>query len=86
MSHAPISPQFRVGMNDIANVLDDAFNGNVRPKKVGFALLVYNLGEDLTGTGRLNYIGNGKREDMLVALKELVARWEGRYSETETKQ
>ena len=86
MSHAPISPQFRVGMNDIANVLDDAFNGNVRPKKVGFALLVYNLGEDLTGTGRLNYIGNGKQEDMLVALKELVARWEGRYSETETKQ
>ena len=27
---------------------------------------------------RTNYIGNGKREDILAALKEVVARWEGR--------
>jgi hypothetical protein len=73
-------------MNELAAALDEVFNGNVRPKKVGFALLVYNLGEQLEGTGRVNYIGNGRRDEVLVALKELVARWEGRYSETDTAQ
>jgi hypothetical protein len=27
---------------------------------------------------RTNYISNGRREDMIVALKEIVARFEGR--------
>ncbi len=30
---------------------------------------------------RVNYIGNGKREDILVLLKEMVARFEGRRPE-----
>ena len=47
---------------------------------------MYNFGEDIKGTGRVNYIGNGKRDEVLTALKELVARWEGRYSETDTAQ
>ena len=85
MAHQPIIEEQRARMNVIAKVLDEEFNGNVEPKKVGFALLVYDLGENLAGTGHINYIGNGNREDVLVALKELVARWEGRYVEPEGK-
>lgn len=77
----PISPELRKMMQMLAEALDEALNGKVRPKKVGFALLTYNFGEEIEGTGRVNYIGNGKREDVLVALKELLARWEGRYQE-----
>jgi len=72
-------------MNELAKHLDAYFNGDGQ-KKIGFALLVYNLGEQIEGTGRINYLGNGKRGDVLIALKELIARWEGRYDETETKQ
>ena len=53
-------------------------------KRIGFALLTYNHGEDIAGTGGVSYVGNGTREDTLIALKELVARWEGRYVETDT--
>ena len=36
--------------------------------------------------GRVNYIGNGERDSVRVALKELLARWEGRYAGSETSQ
>jgi hypothetical protein len=86
VAHDPIPESQRRMMNTMAQALDEAFNGDVRPKKVGFALLIYNLGEQLEGTGRINYIGNGRRDEVLTALKELVARWEGRYSKTDTTQ
>ena len=83
----PIDSRYLEQMNDLAKFLDKVFNGDRKPKRVGFALLVYNLGEDIKGTGKINYIGNGERASVLTALKELVARWEGRYSEGEvTKQ
>jgi hypothetical protein len=78
----PIEPIQHEIMNNLARALDKMFNGDTQPKKVGFALLTYNMGEQLEGTGRINYIGNGEREDVRVALKELLARWEGRYDET----
>jgi hypothetical protein len=31
-----------------------------------------------TGEGRMNYISNANREDMVVALKEFIAASEGR--------
>lgn len=81
MSHGPIEEQHRAVMNTLATALDEVFNGPAGPERVrttGFALLVFPMGEDISGTGRVNYIGNGSRADMLVALKELVARWQGR--------
>lgn len=67
-------------MQAIAQALDDVFNPGLTgaERKVGFAMLVFNLGEDIKGTGRVNYIGNSEREDIKTAMKELVARWEGR--------
>ena len=83
--HGPIVEEQRERMNELARTLNKYFNGD-GPKKVGFALLIYNFGEDVKGTGRINYIGNGERRDVLTALKELVARWEGRYEEPRGKQ
>lgn len=70
-------------MRNLARALDTALNGPDKgdARKVGFALLTYDFGEDIKGTGRVNYVGNGEREDVLIALKELIARWEGRYVE-----
>ena len=48
---------------------------DVKPRTVGFALLVFPLNEPLGG--RVNYISNADRASMVVALKELLARWEG---------
>lgn len=85
MGHDPIEESQRERMNILAGMLDEFFNGDGQ-KCVGFALLIYNFGEDIAGTGRVNYIGNGRRAEVLTALKELVARWEGRYAEPEGKQ
>lgn len=76
----PIQQRYRAGINAIAHDLDDAFNGSVRPKKIGFVLLMAEFGK-IEG-GRVNYISNGERADMIAMVKEWLARAEGRYSET----
>jgi DNA-directed RNA polymerase subunit E'/Rpb7 len=70
-THGKISPEFHGKMNALAEVLDEQFNGD-GPKKVGFALLIYEFDNM---EGRVNYIGNGKRGDVLKAMKEVTARW-----------
>lgn len=84
MTHQPIEARYRQMMNDLAKNLDRSFNGKERPKKVGFALLVFDFGNP--DRNRMNYISNGHRDDMIVALKEFIARNEGRVHETDTKQ
>ncbi|WP_309086425.1 hypothetical protein [Chelativorans sp.] len=63
-------------LNKIAGGIDRSFNGEVRPKKVGFALLLFEFGK--VEAGRMNWISNADRRDMIVALKEMVAQLEGR--------
>lgn len=75
LGDAPIEPQFRELMNGVAQGLDDVFNGDVRPKRVGFVLLVFEYGEK---EGRCNYISNGAdRRDIVVLFKEQIKRFEG---------
>lgn len=69
MSHGPVEPQHVAAMNAVAKVLSEAF------KPYGFALLVFPMDDD---KGRMNYISNARREDMLVAMKEFIAANEGR--------
>lgn len=59
----------------LAGAIDRALNGDERPKANGFALLVFPF--DWPEGQRTNYVSNGKREDIVVALKEIVARFEG---------
>jgi hypothetical protein len=71
-------------LQGVAKGLDDVFNGPVRPKKYGFALLVFEFGK--TDNGMVDYVSNAERNDMITAMKEWVARAEGRVIDTETKQ
>jgi hypothetical protein len=83
--HQPIQKETRAAMNSLARGIDKILNGDATDKRWGFALLVFPFGEG-PHRDRMNYIGNGAREDVLVAIKELAARWEGRHTETETRQ
>ena len=66
--HGPMDKAIRETSNSIGRLI-----GQSLPPGWGFALLVFPFAE---GDGRMNYISNGKREDMLTALKELVERME----------
>lgn len=70
MSHAPIENQHHQMMNAVAEVLAETFQG------YGFTLLVFEM--DKPEGGRMNYISNARREEMLIAMKEFIAANEGR--------
>ncbi len=76
----PIVKRHRAKMNQIAHQLDEAFNGASHglERKTGFALLVFDMG--MVEAGRMNWISNAQRQDMIVALKEMVAQLEGRVA------
>lgn len=82
----PIDPRQYALMNDLARRLDAVFNGTAkgRDRKWGFVLLSFEFG-NMEG-GRINYISNGEREDIVIALKELLARFEGRVVTPTAKQ
>ena len=68
--HRPfVEPEVESGMQYAAELLHD-----VLPKNFGFALLVFEMDTD---KGYMNYISSAQRDDMLAALKELVANMEG---------
>jgi hypothetical protein len=75
----PIAAKYHDLMNGLAHGIDDILNGDKEPKKVGFVLIMAEFGE--ITDGRVNYISNGEREDMLAMVKEWLARAEGRYVE-----
>lgn len=62
-------------MQSMASALDDVLNEKGKPKKNGFVLLVFPF--DGPEGQRTNYVSNGQRQDIIVALKEIVARFEG---------
>lgn len=78
----PIQSQYSHAMNRIARQIDEGLNGRPKPGKrptVGFVLLTAEFGK-IDG-GRVNYISNGERADMIAMLREYLARVEGRYVE-----
>lgn len=78
MTHGPIEVEHRDLMNAIAKTLDDFFNpGDVR--RTAFVLLTARFGD--IDDGRVNYISNGDRSDIVSMMKETIARFEGRYSD-----
>jgi hypothetical protein len=87
--HGPIQQQHKATMNALARGIDEIFNGPLPapglphgPRPVCFILLSAESGK--VENGRVNYISNGHREDMVAMLRELLARFEGRYAETPT--
>lgn len=73
LGDGPIDPEYYGLMQDVAHALDYAFNGAQRPRSTGFVLLVFPFGDD----GRCNYISNARREDVVVMLKEQLAKLQG---------
>lgn len=78
----PIEKEYIEQMNAIAQVLNELFNADGK-KTNGFALLVFPFERE---EGRMNYISNAARADMLLAMKEFIAINEGRKYSTNTKQ
>jgi hypothetical protein len=64
-------------MQAIASAIDNGLNGESEPKRVAFVVLTANFNE-IEG-GKVNYVSNADRSDVKAILKELLARWEGRY-------
>ena len=81
----PVSSEYRQMLNELARGIDAVLNGNERPKRLGFCLLMFEFGIN-DGSGRVNYISNADRRDMLVAVKEWLARAEGRAADISTVQ
>lgn len=82
---ASIEEDYIEDMNRVTTLLDRWFNLPGEPKQVGFALLVFKFGD--VKAGRMNYISNADRADMLSALAEMRAQLEGRAHEApEAKQ
>ena len=74
LGDAPIEPDLHYVMNKLAGAIDHTLNVDDRPKRNGFILLVFPFdGHE----GRANYISNAKRDDVVVLLKEQLARFEG---------
>lgn len=73
----PIEDKFSAVMIRFMRTFDEIFNAGLKPpnKKVGVIMLTFEYGET---EGRCNYISNGaNRQDVIVMLKEQVARFEG---------
>lgn len=80
----PIQEQYRQRMTRLAKQIDEGLNGRRRPGKkpvLGFILLTAEFGK-IEG-GRVNYISNGERADMIAMMREYLARLEGRYVDPE---
>lgn len=83
-NRGPIEPHLVEQMNAIASVLDRVFNGESGPRGVGFVLLSFNFGE--VEAGRINYISNAEREDVVLAMQEFIAQTLGRVNEPKEVQ
>lgn len=53
-------------------------------QRMGFALLIFPFDDGIDG--RIDYVSNAARPEMLIAMKEFIANNEGRVHTTETKQ
>jgi len=75
LGDGPIEAEYEEGMRTIGAAIDAVFNGEgeKRERKTGFVLLVFDFGDQ----GRCNYISNAERADVVVLLKEQLARFEG---------
>lgn len=76
LGDGPIDPALTKTMNGIASALDQIFNGTAAgaERTTGFVLMVFPFGDD---AGRVNYISNAERADVLATLKHQLARFEG---------
>lgn len=73
LGDGPVQQEYQVLMKEVAKMVDEMFNGITRPKRTGFILMVFPFDHD----GRCNYMSNAERSDVVIMLKEQIARFEG---------
>lgn len=73
LGDAPIESAVHGFMNSLGRALQDLIKKELNGEW-GFCLMMFPLGE---GPGRCNYISNARREDVVILLKEQLARFEG---------
>ena len=71
-------------MQDAARMVDALINPTAGTRQNGFVVLVFPL--DQPDGSRTNYVSNVERQSIIAALKEIVARFEGRAIDHGTKQ
>ena len=76
----PIEPKLAALMNHLGSILDDALEECNDGKRMGFALFVFDFGKG----GRMNYISNANRGDVVAALREAIASLEVRAHQAPT--
>lgn len=78
LEEAPVEPHHRDRMNELATALQMFFNPD-GVQKVCFTLLVTDF-DEFDGPemkdGRMNYISNGSRENIMTLFKELYTKYE----------
>ncbi len=82
----PIEQEYEDNMRELARLIDFIFNAALQGehRTTGWALLVFPFGDG--DNRRTNYISNAERKDMLLAMKEFIARAEGRLKDGEEIQ
>ena len=77
LGDAPVEETVHEQMVAVVHAIDEVFNGQIGGpgRKIGFVLMVFPFdGFD----GRCNYASNGAdRRDIVVLMKEMIARFEG---------
>lgn len=74
LGDAPVEPQYAETMRALAQGVDRILNGDGGTKKNGFILMVFPFADH---EGRCNYMSNAQRDDVIVLLKEQLARFQG---------
>jgi len=74
----PVEPEFKHKMIALSKVINEICNGEKKgdDREIGFCLLMFKFGEGCD-SGRMNYISNSNREDMIKAMEEFIGRVKG---------
>lgn len=77
LGDGPLQDEYRQLMKKLAQTLDSVFNDGKEgdDRTTGFVLIVFPFGE--ADEGRVNYISNAIRADVIATLKHQIARFEG---------
>lgn len=76
LGDAPVEAKYKETMTELARFLDAQLNplAPYGVKETGFVLMVFPFGST---EGRCNYMSNAQRQDVIIMLKEQLARFEG---------
>jgi hypothetical protein len=77
LGDGPVEERYREQIRVIAEVIDEFLNGPNKgeARENGFIVMMFPFGGP--NKGRCNYISNAERKDVIIMLKEQIARFEG---------